>query len=155
MASYTQRPYCSPNRPVSLNGGVRRPSWFDIQHLPPYPIEFDEANITESIRNIEQIILTEVHNGRDPRRIFLVGFSQGAALSLMTGLTTLQDIGGIASLSGWIPHRIRDVRYSTPSKSIPSVDIYSPLANRAERAFSTNILGARQCRHGNSFAVCT
>lgn len=91
---------------------MRQPSWFDIQHLPPYPIEFDEANITESIRNIEQIILTEVHSGRDPKRIFLVGFSQGAALSLMTGLTTLQDIGGIASLSGWIPHRIRDVRKS-------------------------------------------
>lgn len=50
-----------------------------------------------------------MQRGIHPRKIFLVGFSQGAALSLMVGLTTLHDLGGIGSLSGWIPHRIRDV----------------------------------------------
>lgn len=71
--------------------------------------EFDERGITESIKVIEQLILTEMYNGMDPKRILLVGFSQGAALCLMTALTTLYDLGGVASLSGWIPHRIRDV----------------------------------------------
>ena len=99
---------------MSLNGGARRPSWFDIRHLPPYPDEFDEASITDSVRRIEQLILNEVHNGRDPKKIFLIGFSQGAALALMTGLTTLHDLGGIACLSGWIPHRIRDVYIPPP-----------------------------------------
>jgi lysophospholipase II len=50
-----------------------------------------------------------VHSGIDSRNIVLVGFSQGAALSLMVGLTTLHELGGIVSLSGWIPFRIRDV----------------------------------------------
>ena len=64
---------------------------------------------TTSIKAIEQLILSEVHIGIDPERILLAGFSQGAALCLMTALTTLHDIGGVVSLSGWIPHRIREV----------------------------------------------
>ncbi|THH04156.1 hypothetical protein EW145_g5733 [Phellinidium pouzarii] len=93
---------------VSYNAGERRPSWFNIWNLPPHVAEHDEAGIAESVSLIEQLILDEVHNGLDPRKILLVGFSQGAALCLMTALTTLHDIGGVGSLSGWIPHRIRD-----------------------------------------------
>ncbi|KLO20046.1 alpha/beta-hydrolase [Schizopora paradoxa] len=95
-------------RRVTLSQGQVRPAWFDIASLPPHPNDFDGAGIAGSIHAAEQIILEEVQRGVHPRKIFLVGFSQGAALSLMTGLTTLHDLGGIGSLSGWIPHRIRD-----------------------------------------------
>jgi len=95
-------------RPVTLSLGQIRPSWFNIGSLPPYPNDFDEHGVAESIHAVEQLILKEVQSGTRPRKIFLVGFSQGAALSLMVGLTTLHDLGGIGSLSGWIPHRIRD-----------------------------------------------
>ena len=50
-----------------------------------------------------------MHAGIDSRNIVLIGFSQGAALSLMVGLTTLHELGGVVSLSGWIPCRMRDV----------------------------------------------
>ncbi|EJD04208.1 alpha/beta-hydrolase [Fomitiporia mediterranea MF3/22] len=93
---------------VTYNGGEHRPSWFNISYLPPHVHEFDEVAIGESISFIEQLILVEVQNGIDPKRILLIGFSQGAALCLMTALTTLHDLGGVASLSGWIPHRIRN-----------------------------------------------
>ena len=99
----------SHKRPVTYHGGESRHSWFNICQLPPCIDEFDEVGIVESISVIEQLILEEVHNGIDPRRILLVGFSQGAALCLMTALTTLHELGGVASLSGWIPHRIREV----------------------------------------------
>ena len=92
-----------------MSQGQIRPAWFDIASLPPHPNDFDGAGIAGSIHAVEQIILEEVQRGVHPRKIFLVGFSQGAALSLMTGLTTLHDLGGIGSLSGWIPHMIRDV----------------------------------------------
>jgi lysophospholipase II len=98
-----------PRRAVSLNQGQCRPSWFNVSHLPPYPDEFDEAAIAGSVAIIENLILAQVHAGIDPRRIVLVGFSQGAALSMMVALTTLHDLGGVACLSGWIPRRARDV----------------------------------------------
>jgi lysophospholipase-2 len=62
---------------------------------------------------IESLILAQIHRGIDARRILLVGFSQGAALSLMVAISTLHDLGGVASLSGWIPPRARDVRLLT------------------------------------------
>lgn len=77
--------------------------------MPPQTNEFDELGISESISVIENIIIEQVHTGIDSRKIVLAGFGQGAALSLMVGLTSLYELGGVVSLSGWIPHRMRDV----------------------------------------------
>jgi lysophospholipase-2 len=95
---------------VTYYRNVRRPSWFNIATLPPGNDEYDEPAIAESIGVIESLILAQIHRGVDARRIILVGFSQGAALSLMVALSTLHDLGGVVSLSGWIPPRARDVR---------------------------------------------
>ncbi|KAF9269925.1 Phospholipase/carboxylesterase [Marasmius fiardii PR-910] len=104
-------------RPVSLNQGQLRPSWFNITRLPPDKREYDESAITESISRIESLILSQVHSGIDSRRIVLVGFSQGAALSLMTAFSTLHELGGVASLSGWIPEQARPTL--TPIAKMP------------------------------------
>ena len=85
-----------------------RPAWFDVLHLPPCPncsVVGSEASLTQITRIIEDEsrLLTE------PKSVFLVGFSQGAALSMVLSLTTLIDLGGVASLSGWIPHHCRPV----------------------------------------------
>jgi lysophospholipase-2 len=98
-----------PKRSVSVNQGHRRPSWFDIRRLPPGSSEFDEHGLSESVALIENLILSQVHAGIDSRRIVLAGFSQGAALSLMVALTTLYFLGGVVSLSGWIPPPARHV----------------------------------------------
>lgn len=93
--------------------GHECPSWFNIWHLPPYPDECDDATISDSIAGLEQLIINEIRSGIDQKRIFLVGIGQGAALCLMTALTTLHELAGVASLSGWIPHRFRDVCSTT------------------------------------------
>ncbi|KAI9509854.1 Phospholipase/carboxylesterase [Russula earlei] len=98
----------APTRPVSLNGGQHRSSWFNIQSLPPSCNEWDEAAMASSISGVEAWIQAEVHRGTDPHRIVLMGFSQGAALSLLVALTTLHELGGVISLAGWIPHRGRE-----------------------------------------------
>jgi lysophospholipase-2 len=103
----------STERPVSLNQGQCRPSWFNISRLPPGHDEFDELAVTESVTLVENLILSQVHSGIDSRKIALVGFSQGAALSLLVSLTTLHELGGVASLSGWIPRRARDVSFDS------------------------------------------
>ncbi|KAJ7480168.1 phospholipase carboxylesterase [Mycena galericulata] len=106
------------DKPVTYSLGRRRPSWFDIATLPPGNTEFDEPAIAESVALIESHILDQIHRGVDPRRIILVGFSQGAALSLMVALSTLHDLGGVASLSGWIPLRARDQTIASPNVPI-------------------------------------
>ncbi|KAJ7071401.1 phospholipase carboxylesterase [Mycena amicta] len=99
------------NKIVTLDQGMLEPSWFNIATLPPGDDEFDEPAIAENIGIIEKLILAQIHRGVDSRKIILVGFSQGAALSLMT-------IGGVASLSGWIPPRARDQTIASPSVPI-------------------------------------
>ena len=94
---------------MSLNGGQQRPSWFDIRLLPPDCDEWDETAMASSISRVEGWIQAEVHRGADPRRIIIMGFSQGAALGLLVALTTLHELGGVVSLAGWIPHRGREV----------------------------------------------
>jgi poly(3-hydroxybutyrate) depolymerase len=59
----------------------------------------------QSARLIGQLITAEVDSGTDPGRIVLGGFSQGATMSLLTGLTGERKLAGIAVLSGWLPLR--------------------------------------------------
>ena len=98
----------SPTMPVTMNEGQARPAWFDMFHLPPCT-SCGVPGSAESIARIEQIILSEMHTLTQPSRVVVAGFSQGAALSMLLALTTLHDLGGVASLSGWIPHKSRQV----------------------------------------------
>ncbi|KNZ78138.1 Acyl-protein thioesterase 1, partial [Termitomyces sp. J132] len=100
-----------PLRPRRIFCGHSRPSWFDVTRTPPGPNEFDERGVVESIGVIENIILSQVYIGIDSRRIILAGFGQGAALGMMVALSTLHHLGGVVSLSGWIPPPARYVRY--------------------------------------------
>lgn len=58
-----------------------------------------------STRQINELISAEVDAGINPGRIMLGGFSQGGAMSLLTGLTSERKLGGIAALSSWLPLR--------------------------------------------------
>ncbi len=64
-----------------------------------------------SMRQINELISAEVDAGVNPGRIVLGGFSQGGAMSLLTGLTSERKLGGIVVLSAWLPlrNKIKDV----------------------------------------------
>ena len=130
---------------MSLNAGQHRTSWFDIRSLPPDWNEWDEDTIASSVSSVEAWIQAEVHRGIDPRRIILMGFSQGAALSLLVALTTLHELGGVISLAGWIPHRGRQV---SSGQIVPVRRALRHLsaANRSYGAIPANILRVRQER---------
>jgi predicted esterase len=57
----------------------------------------------ETVGQLNELIDSEVNAGLDPSRIVLGGFSQGAAMSLLTGLTCKHRLGGLVVLSGWLP----------------------------------------------------
>ncbi len=93
----------APERPVSINGGYRMPAWYDIGLDASGQRVEDERGLRESQRAIEALIAQEVARGIPASRIVLMGFSQGAAMTLMTGLRHAQRLAGLVALSGYLP----------------------------------------------------
>ena len=58
-----------------------------------------------STSSINSLITTELDNNPTipPSRLIIGGFSQGAAVSLLTALTNERKLGGAIALSGWLP----------------------------------------------------
>ncbi|KIL70379.1 hypothetical protein M378DRAFT_620346 [Amanita muscaria Koide BX008] len=92
----------SPRRPVTANADMVIPSWSDVYNFGFDGTE-DEAGMLQTSRQLNELITSEVNSGTAASRIVLGGFSQGGAMSLLTGLTCARKLGGIAVLSGWLP----------------------------------------------------
>ena len=92
----------APVIPVSINGGYRMRAWYDI--LPPgQGRREDEAGLRQSQQAVHALIEREVARGVPASRVILMGFSQGCAMALMTGLRYPQPLAGIVALSGYLP----------------------------------------------------
>ena len=76
---------------------------FDIADFD-FEIE-DEPGMLRTVSSLNQLITAEVDAGIPSDRIILGGFSQGAAMTLLTGLTSERKLGGLIVLSGWLPLR--------------------------------------------------
>jgi len=89
-------------RPVTINNGYRMRAWYDILGADLVRRE-DEAGLRESQVEIEALIAKEVEQGIPANRIILMGFSQGCAMTLMTGLRHPERLAGLVCLSGYLP----------------------------------------------------
>lgn len=92
----------APIRPVTINNNMPMRAWFNILGVKLTDRE-DQEGIIESADSIKNIIDKQVAKGFNTTQIFLAGFSQGGAMSLFTGLTSEQKLGGIISLSAYLP----------------------------------------------------
>mmetsp|Transcript_25665 Transcript_25665/g.68144 ORF Transcript_25665/g.68144 Transcript_25665/m.68144 type:complete len:332 (-) Transcript_25665:331-1326(-) len=97
----------APRQPVSCNGGASMPSWFDIDELPLGDRESAGApkGIERSVSMVHAMLKQSEALGFPASRTVLGGFSQGAALSLLAGLTYEKPLAGIIALSGWAMRR--------------------------------------------------
>jgi phospholipase/carboxylesterase len=93
----------APVMPVSINGGYEMRAWYDILPTNDPTRREDESSMRESHLAIEALIEREVQRGIAPQRMVLMGFSQGCAMALMTGLRHSEQLGGIVALSGYLP----------------------------------------------------
>ncbi|KAF8514807.1 Phospholipase/carboxylesterase [Hysterangium stoloniferum] len=89
--------------PVTLNGGMKMPSWYDIYSLTEWDRGEDERGLLESARSINEIITSELDDDVEASRIVLGGFSQGGAMSLLAGLTTERKLAGLIAMSSYLP----------------------------------------------------
>lgn len=92
----------APQRAVTINGGMRMRAWYDITGMEIAQKQ-DEAGIRASATEVEALIAREVERAIPTSRIFLAGFSQGAAMVLSVGLRHAQPLAGIIALSGYLP----------------------------------------------------
>lgn len=93
----------APTQPVTMNMGMPMPSWYDIVGLDERSNE-NCKGIAESRARLEGILETEhAATGLSYSRMVLAGFSQGAALSLFTGLQLKEKLAGIVVMSGYLP----------------------------------------------------
>jgi phospholipase/carboxylesterase len=97
----------APSRPVTINGGHVMPAWYDILSMGPQPSREDEAGLRESQALVEALIAREKSRGVVAGRIVLAGFSQGCAMTLMTGLRHDERLAGLVGLSGYLPLAVK------------------------------------------------
>lgn len=92
----------APVRPVTLNGGMAMRAWYDILG-PDLARREDEAGLRASITQVQALLDREAERGIPPARTVLMGFSQGCAMTLLTGLRAPQRLAGLVGLSGYLP----------------------------------------------------
>jgi phospholipase/carboxylesterase len=109
----------APLQPVTINGGMVMRSWYDIRHGDLAQRE-DEAGLRASLREVEALIARERERGIASRRIVLAGFSQGCAMTLLTGLRHAERLAGLAALSGYLPiASTTDAERSEANRDVP------------------------------------
>jgi phospholipase/carboxylesterase len=91
----------APVMPVTINGGYRMRAWYDILGTEQQGVQ-DEAGLRASMQLVEGLLAREEARF-DSSRIVLAGFSQGCAMSLMTGVRHAKPLAGIAGMSGYLP----------------------------------------------------
>ena len=93
-------PYANPI-PVTVNGGMKMPAWYDIIDMK-HPRNINLNTLTDTLKQIDQLIEREINNGQSIDKIILAGFSQGGAVCLELGLKGSKNFGGILALSTYL-----------------------------------------------------
>jgi phospholipase/carboxylesterase len=88
----------APFRPVTLCAGERMRAWYDLRNTDRQ-LQQDEPAIRESRAQVRALIEREAERGVPSERVVLGGFSQGGAMTLVTGLRYDRPLAGLVALS--------------------------------------------------------
>mgnify|MGYP003686126649 FL=1 len=96
----------APLLPVTLNGGMRMPAWYDIARLDGDADRQTCDGIGESKATINALVSREAALVGGAGRVVLAGFSQGGALALYAGLQRESEpLAAVISMSAYLPAR--------------------------------------------------
>ena len=91
----------APERPVTINGGMRMRAWYDIKSLD-FESRADLEGVKESAEQVEQLIKAQIESGIKAERIVLAGFSQGGVIALHLAPRFSQKLAGVMALSTYM-----------------------------------------------------
>lgn len=102
---------------------MRMPGWYDIKSFSTLDDrEEDESGIFKSRDYFHSLIDQEIAKGIPANRIVIGGFSQGGAMSLLSGVTYKNQLGGIFGLSCYLllQKKIKDlIPDESPNQNTP------------------------------------
>jgi len=95
----------APMLPVTLNGGMSMPAWYDIRSLDEADKDREDMQgVDWSVNFVRDLVREEeTSHGLNSDRVVVGGFSQGGAVSLRTALTSDTPLGGCLALSCYLP----------------------------------------------------
>ena len=88
----------SPSIPVTINGGMSMPAWYDILDMS-IERKVDTQQLTASATAVQALIDREIERGIKAERIILAGFSQGGAVAYQAALTYKKPLAGLIAMS--------------------------------------------------------
>ena len=88
----------APNLPVTINGGMSMPAWYDIKAMDIDRV-VDTKQLRASADAVAKLVEQQKHKGTPPERIIIAGFSQGGAVAYELGLSYPERFGGVLALS--------------------------------------------------------
>lgn len=91
----------APRMPVTVNGGMVMPAWYDIMEMS-LDRRVDEKQLKMSAQRIQALIDEQVEHGIAPERIILAGFSQGGAVAYEAALSYPKRLGGLLAMSTYL-----------------------------------------------------
>ncbi|CAK7232599.1 hypothetical protein SBRCBS47491_008326 [Sporothrix bragantina] len=121
----------APAIPITVNMGYKMPGWYDIASLGGSAESLreneDEAGLVESRDYFQKLVQQEVDNGIPAERIVLGGFSQGGAVALFSGLTSLVKLAGIVGMSTYLPLSLKLESTYIPKPASANVNAQTPI----------------------------
>jgi phospholipase/carboxylesterase len=93
----------APAIPVTINGGMVMPAWYDILAMAGAERQLDTAQLMASVDAIAALIANQREQGIASERIVLAGFSQGGAVAYQLALSYPEPLAGLMAMSTYFP----------------------------------------------------
>lgn len=90
----------APSIPITINGGMVMPAWYDITEIS-LGRSVDLEQLMASAQALHQLIDREIERGIPSERIVIAGFSQGGAVSYQGALSYPRPLAGLATMSSY------------------------------------------------------
>ena len=107
----------APTIPVTINGGMLMPAWYDILALD-IEREINKQQFQASVDAVIALIDREIERGVASERIILAGFSQGGAIAYEVALGYTRPLAGLMTMSTYFGSN-KTIKPHPANKNIP------------------------------------
>ncbi|AEY00914.1 carboxylesterase [Oceanimonas sp. GK1] len=129
----------APAIPVTINGGMAMPAWYDILAMD-IDRKVDETQLRRSAAAVIELVEQQIAAGIDSRRIVLAGFSQGGAVAYEAALSVDKPLGGLIAMSTYFA-TADSITASEANRDLPILVLHG-----TQDPVVSEQLGLRACR---------